>query len=220
MKQEASTNASLLMIMTAVFLLITTQLAVTSSELRISRMHERYSGLYPLGVSAAEARVRLINTVLTNAAEDLLAYYMENYEWESQCELRDGAFVLTGEAFHLAYQEIARNYNSAINAPDNTSITITHESGLNIFIQPKFGNVGTTFNVTVKNNSDRPYVKNMSEAVEITGQIVWNSDPPIYTLVPKFDINEETLDGKGFHDFSVSYDSGYTPVKLAGVQQE
>ena len=216
MKFKASAYSSLLIIMITVFLLITAQLNLTVSELRISRIHERNTGLYDIGVSAAEARTREINNSLFAFDKDILREYMESNNWQSQCELKDGALVLSNAAFFLKYQEIAKKY---INTPDNKLFTITHESGIEISILPNFGNLGTTFGITVTNNSQRPYVKNMTSAVQINGEIKWNPDPPVYTLIPNFNINDETLDGKGFNDFSFTRDLDYTPVILSGVRQ-
>jgi len=218
MNVKASAYASLLMTVTAVFILITGQLALTSVELRISRLHEIYGGLYEIGVSTAEAGIGRINGSLLNADDDILAYYMENYDWMDQCEPGDdGSFVLTGKAFYLAYQEIARGY---IDTPDNSPVRITHGSSVDIEIQPDFKGIGTEFTVTVKNNRGDPLIKNMTRRVEIKGEIKWNPDPPVYTLLPNFDINEETPAGKGFGDFTVIRDSGYTPVILFGVCQK
>jgi len=212
----ASAYASLLMTITAVFLLIAAQLAVTSSEMDISRMHERYSGLYEIGVSAAEARVREINRELSDTDENILREYMESSNWESQCELKDGALVLTGEAVEQAYRDIAQGY---IGAPPG-DVTVTQDSGLDIGIRQEFGAPGTVFTITVTNNSLRPSVKNMAaNTVKIQGEIIWNPDPPVYTLYPNFDMDADGLDGKGVDDFTVIRDEDYAPVMLSGVHR-
>ena len=217
MNYGASAYASLMMAITAVFLLLTAQFAITSSELRVSRMHERYSGLYEIGVSAAEARVRDINSTLLAAGDDILRNYMESSDWESQCEFRSGAFVLAGGAFYQAYKEIALGY---IDTPPDDVITITHESGIEIGIKPTFVSLGKTFVITVANNSQRLYIKSMTGAVVVKGEIIWNPDPPVYTLIPKFSAEDETLSEKGFNDFIVTHDSDYVHVILSGVRQE
>jgi len=216
MEYGASAYASLLMVMTAVFLLITAQLAVTSSELRVSQMHERYDGLYETGVSAAQARVREMNGALVGVSGEILRAYMENYDWESQCEPDGGVLVLTGEAFGQAYREIAPRYLEA--EPDTTAV-ITQESGLEIGIQTVFGSPGGSFRISVTNNNPRPYVKNMTGAVNVEGQIIWNPEPPVYTLQPLFNISEDTWEGKSFADFTVLDDPGYKAIILSAVHR-
>ena len=219
---RASAYASVMMVITAVFLLITAQLAVTSSELNISHMHERYSGLYEIGVSAAEARTKEMNHALLDAENDILREYMErdDNDWINQYELRDGALVLTGGIFWAGYQQAAMKYIQYLPQVLKNPVTITQESGIKINVAPKFGDPGTQFAITVTNSSDRPFVKNMADnAVEIQGKIIWNPDPPVFILQPRFNINEDTLDGKGFNDFIITCDPDYSHFILKGIHQ-
>ena len=214
---KASAYASFLMIITAVFLLITAQLALTSSELRVSRIHERYSGLYNLGIAAAESGKSYAIREFKEADLDILQEYMDRYDWKSQCELKDGAFILTGNEFWLAYQEVAQNY---IQKLYGENIKITHESGINIEIDSKIEDQKMMFKITVTNSSQRPYVKNMIEnKVTVQGKIIWNPKPPVYTLMPNFIIDEDMPDGKDISDFTIIRDMDYAPFILSEVHQ-
>jgi len=217
MDYSASAYTSLLMTITAVFLLITAQFGVTSAELRVSRMHERYNGCYDSGIAAAEARLRVLNNAVLDAENDILREYVGRTDWTDHCELRGGVLVLTGEAFWPAYQEIAQKY---LPGPYNETVTMTQESGMDIDINSNFDSPGTLFTITVTNNSRQPAVKNMdANVVKIQGQIIWNPDPPVYTLSPNFNMSGDTLDGKSIDDFQVIRDADFEPFVLFGVHR-
>ncbi|MDR2650225.1 MAG: hypothetical protein LBB94_10985 [Clostridiales bacterium] len=214
---NASAYASFLTIITAVFILITAQLAITSAELRVSRMNERYSALYDIGVSAAEAEVKGINSAIRDAETEILREYMDTYDWAGQCVLSDGALTLDGEVFRQSYGDIAAKY---LSAPRNLPVTIFHESsGMEILIESNYGAPGSSFAITVTNNGARPAVKNITGIVKIEGKIIWNPAPQIYSLTPLFDMDTEALEGKTADNFIVRRVSDHKPVILSEVHR-
>ncbi|MDR1558912.1 MAG: hypothetical protein LBS84_04280, partial [Clostridiales bacterium] len=207
---RGSAYASFLTIMTAVFLLITAQLSITSAELRVSRMNERYSGLYDIGVSAAEAQVKAISAELFENQEEILQEYMLTPDWPGQDVVSGEALTLAGDEFRDWYQAKVKTY---VNAAADVKTDLTHESGVNIAILVKYRAVGTAFGITVTNKSTRPVVKNMADnTVNIECIIKWNSASPVYSLTPLFDVETEPLDGKDIYDFSIERDPDYKPV--------
>jgi len=211
MNFKASSYASLLIILTTVFLLITAQLNLTISETRISRMYERYSGLYDIGVCAAQAKAKEINSLISDSELEIIREYMEQYDWEDQCELKDGVFLLSGVDFYKGYKEISGKY---INTGYSNTMRITHDSGINISINANFRAPGIPFNITVINDGQRPLVKNMTGKIIIECTLAWNPNPPAYILEPH-DIHENM----SFSDFNVTCGSDYVPLSITGLHR-
>jgi len=203
--------------MSAVFILVATQFSIALSELRVSRLYKRFSGLYEIGASLADAITREINSDIVDL--DIIREYINTYDWENESEFRDGVFILSGEEFYRGYQRLAKRY---INIAQDNAFEITHVSGVDINIvltfadiEPSSANVGRPFTITVTNNSQRPAARNVT-AVTLAGVISWSADPPIYTLEPLFDIDEDTLiSEKSYLDFNVSRESDFLPIELA-----
>jgi hypothetical protein len=209
----ASTSASLIIIMSAIFILVSTQFSIALSELRVSRMHERFSGLYDIGVSSANAMTREINDDIPEM--EIIREYMNSVDWEHIIEYRDGFFILTGDEFYSRYKEIAVRY---LDTPQVNDFRITHDSGIeihiNIISEPMTIRRILPFTIIVTNDSQIPAAENPT-IVTLGGELSWNTEPPIYILEPRFDVNEETLSGKGFDDFVVSLDTDFVPLELS-----
>ena len=213
---KASSYVSLLIIMSAVFLLVSAQFSTTLAELRYSRMNEKYSGLYDIGVSVAQAKSKEINKRISDLETDILREYMELYDWINVCKLTEGSLILTGEAFYKDYQKIAVKY---MGPPGKGSIHLTHCSGLEINIETNtnFGALGVPFTITATNNSQRAAALDAPSKITIEGHFIWNPDPPVYRLEPFFNINEETINEKSFSDFSVTNDTNFSPVVITNL---
>jgi len=203
--------------MSAVFILVATQFSIALSELRVSRMYERFSGLYEIGASLAEAITREINSDIIDM--DMIHEYINTYDWENASEFRDGVFILSGDEFYQGYQLVAERY---VNTPQDDAFRITHGSGVDINIVLTFVSIETSsistgipFTITVTNNSQRPAARNVT-AVTLAGVISWNANPPIYNLEPLFNIDEDTvISEKSYHDFNISRESDFLPVELS-----
>jgi len=212
----SSSYASLLVIISSVFLLATAQLAIVAAEMRVSRMHEKHSGLYDIGVSVAEAKLREVNRIINDMDMAVIKGYMEGEGWETQCELKDGVFLLSGKAFYKEYQDIAKQY---VGFKGSERMQIAHESGVEVDIYAEFNAIGTKFTITVTNAGQRPSVSYMAGTVKIEGVISWNAEPPVYYLKPKFNFDPDTLGDRAFGDFTVSRAEGFSPLVLSELRR-
>jgi len=209
--------------MSAVFILVATQFSIALSELRVSRLYERFSGLYEIGVSTANAMTRSVTSDIL--AMDIIREYIDTYDWESKSEFRDGVFILSGDEFYRGYQKIAKEL---INTPQENATRITHNSGVEINIESTFVGIGTvgdmtasppirpelSFTIIITNYSQRPTAR--SNSVFLEGVISWSIEPPVYILEPRFDIDEDTIiSEKSYHDFFISQESDFIPVELS-----
>jgi len=189
-------------------------------------MYERFSGLYEIGASTADAMTREVTSDIL--AMDIIREYIDTNDWESKSEFRDGVFILSCDEFYLGYQQIAEGL---IRTPQDNRFRITHYSGTEISIESMFIGIGvpgdaTTnpptrplrpFTITVTNNSQQPIARN-NTIVTLEGVIGWGPDPPIYILEPRFNIDEDTIiSEKTFYDFDISLESDFVPVELLSL---
>jgi len=176
-------------------------------------MYERFSGLYDIGVSTADAMTRKITSDIL--ATEIIREYIDTYDWLSKSEFtEDGVFILSGIEFYQEYQRIAERL---INTPQDNRFSITHNSGVEITVDSTFEGIGKPFIITVTNNSERPAARNVT-AVTLQGEISWSADPPIYILEPRFDIDGDTIiSEKGYLDFFIKRESDFISVKLSSL---